>query len=94
MGCWGGFGSWGDTRTLLLALLPGHGGQGEAAPSRGAGCDGDRLGKGACGWEVTALLGGAPLPEEPGEPPEPPTTGSARLGWEPCIERQLVSLAV
>lgn len=93
MGCWGGFGGWGDTRTLLLALLPGHSGQGKA-PGHGASNDGDRLGKGAHGSEVTVLLGGAPLREEPWEKLVPPATGSAGLVWERCIERQLTNLAV
>ena len=56
-GCWRGFGGRGNTRTLLLALLPCHSGQGKAAPRHGASNDGDRLGKGACGSEVTALPG-------------------------------------
>lgn len=56
--------------------------------------DRDELGKGACGSEVTVLLGGAQLWEEPGEQPVPPATSSAGLVWERQIESLLMSLAV
>lgn len=69
-------------------------GRGKQPPGHGASNDGDRLGKGACGSEVTALLGGARLREEPREQVVPPATGSAGLVWERRIKRQLMSLAV
>lgn len=56
-GCWGGFGGWGSTRVLLLALLPCRGRQRTAAPGCDANNVGDQLGKGARGSEVTVRPG-------------------------------------
>lgn len=56
-GCWGGFGVQGNTRVLLLALLPCRGRQRKAAPGCDANNVGDQLGKGERSSEVTARPG-------------------------------------
>lgn len=67
-----------------------HGRQGKSVPGHSASSDRDWLGKGAGDLEMTALLGGAPVREDPQEQLAPPATSSAGLVWEQCIGRQLV----